>query len=146
MLKGTKLLSKVNLMFLKKFWPAITWSLLTLLLMGLPGNVFPEIVSFWDWLSPDKVVHLFIFGTLSFLILLGFREELQAGKRRKYIVLAVMISLLYGVFTEFLQYYVFTGRSGNVYDALADGFGAIFGWLLYEPLMRLLKKMKLLHS
>jgi VanZ family protein len=116
-----------------------------MLLMGLPGNVFPEIVTFWDWLSPDKVVHLIVFGTLSFLILLGFREELETEKKYKYVFFAITTTVLYGTLTELLQAYVFTGRSGNVYDAMADTIGAVLGWLLYKPLLNGLKKIKVIQ-
>ncbi len=131
-------------MFLKKFWPAISWSILILLLVGLPGDVFPEIKSFWDWLSPDKVVHLFIFGTLSFLILYGFKNDLSGDEKNKYFSIAVIVTSLYGILTEVLQFYVFVGRSGNVFDALADIIGAIFGVILFSPIISVLKKIKLI--
>jgi len=133
-------------MFLKKFWPAIAWSILILLLVGLPGDVFPEIKTFWEWLSPDKIVHLFIFGTLSFLILYGFKNDLHSGEKNKYISIAVIITSLYGILTEVLQFYVFIGRSGNVFDALADIVGAIFGVILFSPVISVLKKMKLIRQ
>lgn len=133
-------------MFLKRFWPAISWAIIVMLLVGLPGNVFPEIKSFWEWLSPDKVVHLFIFGTLSFLILFGYRDDIYGDNKRKYFTIAIVLTTFYGILTEVLQYYVFIGRSGNVYDALADVIGAIFGCILYAPLMTFLKKMKLIKS
>jgi len=120
----------------------LVWALLILLLMGLPGDVFPEIVTFWDWLSPDKVVHLFVFGTFSFLILWGFCNGKAVKPSSNAIVTSVLIAALYGVLTEFLQYYVFVGRSGNAYDALADVIGAFLGWFLYKPFMNVLKKMK----
>ncbi len=132
-------------MFWRRFWPAVLWSIVIMFLMGLPGDVFPEIVSFWDWLSPDKIVHLFVFGTLSFLILLGLRDEYDGAKRSKYVVIAVSLTVFYGVLTELLQYYVFVGRSGNIYDAIADALGALLGWLLFKPGLNALKKMKLLR-
>lgn len=115
-------------------------------LIGLPGNVFPEIVSFWEWLSPDKIVHLIIFGIQSFLILLGFRKQYGKEKRKKYIIWAVSLTVIYGFITELLQYYVFIGRSGNVYDALADAIGAFLGWLFFPVGLKGLKKMKLIKQ
>ncbi len=133
-------------MFLKRFWPALSWAAVIMLLIGLPGDVFPEIVSFWDWLGPDKIVHLIIFGTLSFLIMLGFRETIYKKGKIKYALISLFITALYGVITELLQYYVFIGRSGNVYDALADIFGAILGVIFYGWGIRLLKKVKLIGA
>lgn len=130
-------------MFLKRFWPALSWAAVIMLLIGLPGDVFPDIVSFWDWLGPDKIVHLIIFGTLSFLIMLGFRETISKKGKIKYALVSLLIAVFYGILTEILQYYVFIGRSGNVFDALADAFGAILGVVLYETGIKLLKKVKL---
>jgi len=129
-------------MILKGYWPALAWSLIILLLTGLPGDVFPEIKSFWEWLSPDKVVHLFIFGALSFLILFGHRDKYESGNRKKLVLTAVVITILYGILTELLQRYVFIGRSGNVFDALADAIGALLGWWLFIPIFKKLKSKK----
>jgi VanZ family protein len=126
-------------MVLKGYWPALAWSLIILLLTGLPGNVFPEIKTFWDWLSPDKVVHLIMFGTLSFLILFGYRHQYEGNNKQKLVWAAVLSAIAYGFFTEVLQYYVFIGRSGNIYDALADAIGAVFGWWLFIPVFKKLK-------
>ena len=129
-------------MILKGYWPALAWSLIILLLTGLPGDVFPEIKSFWDWLSPDKVVHLFIFGALSFLILFGYRDKYEKGNRTKLVLTAVIVTILYGFLTELLQRYVFVGRSGNLFDALADAIGALLGWWLFIPVFKKLKSKK----
>ena len=126
-------------MVFRGYWPALAWSLIILLLTGLPGNVFPEIKTFWDWLSPDKVVHLIMFGTLSFLILFGYRHKYSGNNKRKLVWAAVLIAAAYGFLTEVLQYYVFTGRSGNVYDAFADVTGAVLGWWLFIPVFKKLK-------
>ena len=124
-----------------KTGPALLWAAVILLLTGLPGNVFPEIKSFWDWLGPDKVVHLLIFGIQSFLILWGYRTDYFANKNRKILaVTAIVLTAFYGLLTEVLQRYVFIGRSGNVYDFLADTVGALLGWSLFLIFFR--KKIK----
>jgi len=126
---------------LQKLWPALLWSLIILLLTGMPGSYFPKVTTFWDWLEPDKAVHLFIFGVLAFLILFGYREQYFNSKNR-YIfgVVTVITTAVYGLVTEVLQYYVFVGRSGNRFDFFADAVGAVLGWLLFNYLYR--KKIK----
>ena len=122
---------------LLKQWPSIVWALFVLLLTGLPGDVFPKIDNFWDWLEPDKLVHLFIFGILSFLILYGHREQYFQRKNRYLLISsAVLISALYGFITEVLQRFVFIGRSGNVYDFLADTVGSFIGWMVFYFIFR----------
>jgi VanZ family protein len=126
---------------LKKQWPALLWSAFILLLTGLPGHYFPKVTTFWDWLEPDKVVHLFIFGVLAFLILYGYRQQyFTSRKRYKFGVAAVIVTAIYGLVTEVLQYYVFVGRSGNRFDFFADTLGAVSGWIVFSYLYR--KKIK----
>jgi VanZ family protein len=119
-------------MKIRKLWPAIAWALFILVLMGTPGNYFPTVTSFWDWLSVDKLVHVFVFGVFSFLILLSVSPQYFASnKRYVFVATAIGIALAYGLLTEVLQAHVFAGRNGNAYDFFADGIGAISGWLAF---------------
>jgi len=119
-------------MFIRRFWPSLLWALVILILTGVPGKYIPEFVSFWDWIGPDKFVHLFIFGTLSFLVFFDLRVQYHAHKNRWIIVIAVLgITVAYALLTEILQATVFIGRDGNVYDFLANTVGAVAGWLVF---------------
>jgi len=118
---------------LKKLWPALVWALIILVLTGIPGTYIPEVKTFWAWLSYDKLVHLFMFGTFSYLLLNGFREQYFNSRYRLYYVAGfVVLSMAYGLLTEVLQAHVFRGRDGNVYDFLADSAGAILGWVIFR--------------
>ncbi|MEJ2595384.1 MAG: VanZ family protein [bacterium] len=124
-----------------KLWPAVLWAVFILIITGTPGELIPTVTTFWDWLKPDKLVHLFTFGVLSFLILFGVMEQyLESRHRYKYVLSAVGISLAYGLLTEVLQTYVFIGRYGSVYDFLADALGAVLGWLAFRMVYE--KKIK----
>lgn len=117
---------------LKSQWPGILWSIIILVLTGLPGNYFPQVTTFWDWLAPDKAVHLFIFGVLTFLLLLGHRKQYPLKKfRYRPVVFTITVSILYGGLTEFLQSNVFINRDGNVYDFLANTLGCLLGALVF---------------
>ena len=119
-------------MIIGKQWPALACALLILIITGIPGNQIPEIPTFLDWLSPDKIVHVAIFGILSYLILFGNRQQyLNCKNRFYYIIVAVLLSVVYGLITELLQFYVFIGRNANVYDFYADALGAIVGGMAY---------------
>ncbi|MDP2723835.1 MAG: VanZ family protein [Bacteroidales bacterium] len=117
---------------IKRFWPAVAWAILILILTGVPGTYFPEVETFWEWLTPDKIVHMGIFGVQVFLILLGFDPQYLAGKNRYVVVIgAAIVTILYGLITELLQHFVFIGRDGNMFDFLADAAGALLGLLAY---------------
>jgi len=119
-------------MRIRRFLPALIWAIVVLVLIGLPGSYIPEVSSFWDWLSIDKLVHVGIFATLGFLIFYGFSEQYIKSKRRYLYVVAVLFAtMVYGMVTEILQYYVFIGRNGNLYDFLADILGGFVGSLAF---------------
>lgn len=86
-----------------------------------------------QWLSPDKIVHLIMFGAFSFLIIWGYRDtyiaNAAAGKRLT--IMALVLGTAYGALTEYLQYAVFVNRSGNIFDFMADTLGAVLGTLLF---------------
>ena len=129
-------------MILKGYRPALAWSLIILLLTGLPGNAFPEIPNFLEWLSPDKIVHLVIFGMLTFLILWGYRDKYAGNYKKRLVYTAIIVTVLYGILTEVLQYYVFIGRSGNYFDALANTLGAFIGWWVFKKAIKKTKTIK----
>jgi VanZ family protein len=121
----------------RKYWPGSLWALIILLLTGLPGNYFPKVMSFWDWLSPDKLVHLFIFGVFTFLLLWGYRAQyLQQAKRFALVRRVFGIGLFYSVFTELMQAFVFVGRDGNIFDLLANIIGSLLGIGLFVLMTR----------
>ena len=119
-------------MIIRRQWPAITWALIILIITGVPGNQIPEIPNFLEWLSPDKSAHLVLFGILSYLILYSNLKQYLKSNHRFYIVaFVVLISAIYGLITELLQYHVFVGRNGNIYDFYANVIGASLGGVAY---------------
>jgi VanZ family protein len=119
-------------MMLRRLWPAIIWAFVVLALTGFPGSYIPRISGFWEWLSADKIVHIFIFATLSFLIFYGLQEQYLESKRRYlYVLLGLLATITYGMITEILQQHVFSGRNGNIFDFLADAAGGLVGFLAF---------------
>lgn len=86
----------------------------------------------------DKIVHFFLFGILSFLIIKLFRDS----DFKSIACLAVLISIFYSIFCEYWQIYV-PGR----YSDMADILFAIFGIIIFTLLSGLLynKPKMLLH-
>lgn len=127
-------------MSLKKLWPTYTWAIAILLLVGLPGSYFPSVQTFWDWLSPDKIVHIVVFGIQAILPMYAY-DVILLQKKRRYIVTTTIIILttVYALLTEVLQLYVFIGRHGSLYDFVADFVGVIVGIVAYY-LLNLKKK------
>lgn len=102
----------------------VLFILLTLLLTGatlapsdrLPGNRF---------MLYDKAIHFAAFGAWSFLLYL---VEYFRNKRSDWgnYIYCVIVTSSYGLLIEILQTTLPVNRSADVYDWLADIFGALF--------------------
>src|SRR5262245_17022183 len=121
-------------MFRKYNVSAIAWAIIVMVLCGIPGRDILNL-PFLDWLRPDKIVHLILFGVQSWLLIRWFLQLPETSplqhSAKKY---AVLITIFYGILVEVLQATVFIDRSGDVRDAAADALGAfcglwIFNWL-----------------
>ena len=111
--------------------PAISWLIISTILLTLPGSAFPQ----EDWLSKiwfDKWVHIGMFSIMVTLICWGIykKNSLPATRMRKFILVAVLC-LCYGIAMEFVQKYFIPNRSFDVGDILADGVGSFLG-LMYS--------------
>jgi len=125
-------------MFRKPLLPGITWSVFIALLTLLPGNYIPRVLSFMDWLNPDKLVHLVLFSTFSFLFIEGFkRQDISQILREKAVLASLLLGMVFATFTEMMQKYAIPGRNGNVYDLLADVLGLILGYAIWRMIRRI---------
>jgi len=104
---------------------AVFWTILIMVLVGIPGNQIPKVSHFIDLLQPDKIVHIGLFAPFSFLWISYFSRKFNSIKWS--VILVVILGMFYATVTELLQVYVFIGRSGNFPDAIADFIGAIIG-------------------
>jgi VanZ family protein len=98
----------------------------------MPGDQIPEL-TFLQWLKPDKIVHLILFGVFSYLLIRGFNLQKSFSLLNKNAVaLALIISIAYGGLVEILQSTIFIHRSGDMRDAIANALGAFIGYWLYK--------------
>jgi len=105
----------------------ILWAVVILFLSVISGGARTNIeVGFLD-----KLVHLSIYGVLSFLFVVGFKKQyswplikFNAG------YYAVGLSITYGIVMEFIQYFI-PDRGYDYQDMLANACGSIFGYILF---------------
>ena len=81
-----------------------------------------------DWF--DKILHFVIFGILGILTARGFIHSSSQFLKKKYYVLGILITVLYGVTDEIHQYFV-PGRDASLLDLLADILGIILFMRIY---------------
>jgi VanZ family protein len=111
----------------------VLWTLFILIVVGIPGSYIPKPVSFWRLLSPDKIVHIFLFGPFAFLLLRYLFSLPELHSKIKFpFLLTLFLGIIYATITELLQFFVFVGRNGNIYDAIADTVGVITGIYIYQ--------------
>lgn len=117
--------------FLHAFWPVLLWIAGIFLLTLLPGTYVPKVGSFWNLFSPDKLVHLFLFGVLGWLVMRGLVMNNQGTVFGNYYLVVIVLAVLLAVATEMLQYLLPIARSGNIYDAIADVAGSALSGLFF---------------
>lgn len=87
-----------------------------------------------DMLSLDKLVHLFLFAILAMLWARVLRDKgilrLRAG------FWGILFGTVFGAIIEILQANLPIGRSGNVYDFIADFAGSVLGMLFFLRMTR----------
>ncbi|WP_024481850.1 VanZ family protein [Cellulophaga baltica] len=78
----------------------------------------------------DKFVHFTFYFVFVVLGSLSYAEYKDVKKDfKKAAMLFCFIAIGYGMIIEVLQYVATTTRSGDVYDFLANSFGAFFGFI-----------------
>jgi VanZ family protein len=114
-------------------WPVLVWALVILVLCAIPGRDLPHS----DWLealSFDKWVHAGVFFLLELLSIrsLAFSDSLRL---RKYAILFTGIAAVtYGGALELMQEAVFSERSADILDFIANSFGVLLAAAVYNKL------------
>jgi VanZ family protein len=97
-------------------------------LCAMPGRFVPG--AWWlDLLSADKLVHISVFFVLGFLVFLALR---QRGAPARYFWFGLVV--MYGVMLEIMQATMFSERSAEFADMLANTMGAGFAFVVSRRL------------
>ncbi len=95
---------------------------------SIPGRFIPVIGP----RNTDKVVHLILYGTLSFLIARALDDPAKAHHRLRAFLSGFLFCVAMGAADEWHQLYI-PGRSAEVADWMADSAGGLVGavaWML----------------
>ena len=103
----------------------LAWALATLYLVAMRT---PSMKGATFMLIPhyDKIIHTIIFGGQAYLLARLWKNW------RHGLLLALSVASAFGAFTELLQLWVFTYRSADALDWLADTVGACLGVALWR--------------
>jgi hypothetical protein len=104
---------------------SIAWTIVILILCATPGRFIPSI-SWLELLSFDKWVHAGVFFILVTLLGIAVRAHEQT---RNLFFLYFLLSVLYGGALEIMQAKVFSERSADTHDVIANSFGCLMALL-----------------
>ena len=113
---------------LKSFWPGIVWFLLSCVAFFIPGAALPD-DQWFSIFEIDKLVHVFLFGTLVILWCLPVFHR-STLSLRKLLVLIPAVFFGYSIAVEFIQHFFIPGRSFDLADIVADAVGCSIGFFL----------------
>lgn len=118
-----KLLLKYSLL------AAVLWTLIIFILCCTPGQYIPT-TNWLELLSFDKFVHASIFFVLTCLWLISL---LKINKLSNLSIILILLScMLYGGLLEIMQATVFSNRSGDWLDFIANSFGCLMGFWFFS--------------
>lgn len=119
-------------MLLRHFTFSILWALLILLLSLVPGSELPE-VSFWELLTFDKAMHIFMYGVLSFRTMMAAsKQHTYYWMRHSAAIFTFIIVTAFGGFIEIIQETLLTDRYGDWVDLLANVIGTMLGIYVFR--------------
>ena len=117
------------LQHIKSYKYAYLWAILATFLCGTNGNNIAQF-SITNLIGIDKLAHMLLFGTETFLIAIA-AKKLDANKNSLYIIFsAFLIGTVFGIIIEILQATIFTNRSFDYLDMVANTIGCALAWLI----------------
>jgi len=114
-----------------KFFP-LSWTLLTIILLCLPGSIVPG-QGFFAIENLDKIIHVVIFGMNVLFWGWHYQTAEYSPAAKRWIILGATLSMIaLGVVMEYVQLYFIPNRSFDSWDIVADAVGSILAglWLL----------------
>ena len=104
---------------------AVAWTILTLYLSLISARSASKF-DLLDFVGFDKLAHLSFYTIFSFLWAMSLRD-INTNKN-----FVLFFSVSFGILMEICQFYLFNGRSFELYDILANIIGSFFGVILFK--------------
>jgi VanZ family protein len=105
---------------------SLIWAAIIFVLCATPGQYIPS-NDWFDLLSIDKLVHALMFFVLSSLFIVAAKKSNWGITA---IIVLIILAILYGAFIELLQQRVFTNRSADWKDIVANSAGCVCAFLM----------------
>lgn len=110
---------------LNSYWTAVVFWLAVLVLMCTPGQDLPRLGSWTELINLDKIIHILLFGTMTYLFIQPTFHRLKNKATAAAVFLKITLAVcIWGLTTEFIQQFWVQGRTFDLFDFLADSVGA----------------------
>lgn len=117
---------------IRNFIFPLLWAMTILCLSSVPSKELPDF-SFWNIFGIDKLVHIAMYGILSFLVLKSGNLQPAHWKLQNNIVfIAALSGVVYGGLIELYQEFILFDRHGEWMDFVANMAGTFFGIMLFK--------------
>jgi hypothetical protein len=107
---------------------AIAWALLILFACGAQPGTLAQL-KLEDLFGYDKPIHALLFGVQAWLLI---KANLQYTTKnpKNVIVIWCAVSASYGALIELMQKFIFTGRSYDYFDMIANTLGCLIVYFI----------------
>jgi len=107
---------------------AIAWALLILFACGAQPGTLAQL-KLEDLFGYDKPIHALLFGVQAWLLI---KANLQYTTKNQKIVVVIWcaVSASYGALIELMQKFIFTGRSYDYFDMIANTLGCLIVYFI----------------
>jgi len=115
---------------MKKLFVTLAYMAVIFIVSSIPGDKNANSHNFIACINPNiqNFLHLPVYGILSCLWLCTLKNKFPF---KISIILALIITIVYGIFDEFHQSFV-PGRCASLTDITLNTFGAILGAIIYN--------------
>ena len=117
---------------MRHFYFPVFWAVSILFLCLIDTKELPS-VTYLELMEFDKLVHIVLFGLLMLSCTVALRKQTKiAWAQKNAMVIALLFSIVYGSVIEVVQFFMVQDRTGELYDVLANGLGALLGILFFR--------------
>ena len=102
------------------FWSALFWSGLIIFLCLIKSSDIPQIAI--PYL--DKVIHTGLHFVFTLLWFFYFKKQIGRLNNFKLLIISLVLSIIFGIAIELMQEFFTVSRSADVFDVIANLFGA----------------------
>ncbi|MEX0636512.1 MAG: VanZ family protein [Ferruginibacter sp.] len=115
----------------KTYVPAVLWTVLLLALLCTPGKDLPNLGEWTELIKLDKWLHILFFGMMALFYMFPLMQKKLPRPLLQVQFLKISLAVcVWGFCTECIQYFWVSGRTFDLYDAVADAIGATIAYFL----------------